>query len=246
MRQYVIFSLAIAILLAAAALYAITITSRTIQVDGVTAGEVVVNDQVPIRLRFPAGGLTPGERAGLIAQRLSNIPNLVANDITVGSVGSQWVVLGRDQLLATADSAHAAANNTTPYNLAIGWKNQLRSAIGGDTMTPAPSDPTTPTADTPPTATPAPPVPPPPVAPVNAAQKVVPILSIGDGLRVGAALVVGSDEQVQKVKAVAQLEGDFKGVVRIRALVPVESEDVIKNIKRVPGTSVAGLADIKL
>jgi hypothetical protein len=83
-------------------------------------------------------------------------------------------------------------------------------------------------------------------APVDTAQKTVPILSIGSGLRVGLAMVAGEASQVAKVKAVAQVEGSFKGKARLRALVPVESESVIKNIRRVPGTSVIGLADIKL
>lgn len=82
--------------------------------------------------------------------------------------------------------------------------------------------------------------------PVDTSQKVVPIISLGSGLRVGAALVAGEDKQVEKVKAVAQLEGEIGAHLRIRALVPVETEDVIKNIRRVPGTSVIAFADVKL
>jgi hypothetical protein len=81
---------------------------------------------------------------------------------------------------------------------------------------------------------------------VTTAQKVVPILSVGTGLRVGVALVAGSSEQVAKVKVVAQIEGQFGDRVRVRALVPVSSEDVIRNIQRVPGTAVIGVADIRL
>src|SRR5258708_1662013 len=40
--------------------------------------------------------------------------------------------------------------------------------------------------------------------------KVVPILSIGNGGYAGAVQVTGPDEQLDKVKAVAQLEGNIK------------------------------------
>jgi hypothetical protein len=78
----------------------------------------------------------------------------------------------------------------------------------------------------------------------NQVQKAVPILSLGSGLRVGMALVTGPSSQVNKVKVVAQIEGDFKGA-RIRALVPIETES-LKDVRRVPETSVSGLADLKL
>jgi len=78
----------------------------------------------------------------------------------------------------------------------------------------------------------------------NQVQKAVPILSLGSGLRVGMALVTGPSSQVDKVKVVAQIEGDFKGA-RIRALVPIETES-LKELHRVPETSVSGIADLKL
>jgi hypothetical protein len=78
----------------------------------------------------------------------------------------------------------------------------------------------------------------------NQVQKAVPVLSLGSGLRVGMALVTGPTSQVDKVKVVAQIEGDFKGA-RIRALVPIETES-LKELHRVPETSVCGIADLKL
>lgn len=81
---------------------------------------------------------------------------------------------------------------------------------------------------------------------VRTSQKIVPILSIGSGLRVGAAVVAGAAEDVKRVSAVAQIEGTFNNSARIRALVPVSSENVVSNIQRVPGTAVIAIADIKL
>jgi hypothetical protein len=78
------------------------------------------------------------------------------------------------------------------------------------------------------------------------AQKIVPIISIGSGTRVGGALVTGGTSALGQVVAVAQIEGKFGSAVRVRALVPVSTENVVSNIKRVPGTAVIGLVDIKL
>jgi hypothetical protein len=79
------------------------------------------------------------------------------------------------------------------------------------------------------------------------ATKVVPILSIGSGSYAGAVQVTGSETQLDKVKAVAQLEGRIKviGGVRIRALVPIAARSV-SNIQRVPGVGVSALVDVKL
>lgn len=79
------------------------------------------------------------------------------------------------------------------------------------------------------------------------ATKVVPILSIGKGEAVGAVQVVGTKAQLDKVRAVAQLEGDVRliSTVRLRALIPISARSV-DNIKRVPGVGVSALVDIRL
>lgn len=81
------------------------------------------------------------------------------------------------------------------------------------------------------------------------ATKVVPILTagLGGGQTIGAAQVMGSPAAVAKVTAVAQLEQDFFGKeVRLRAMIPISSKDVIKDIKAVPGVGVSGIVDLKL
>lgn len=77
--------------------------------------------------------------------------------------------------------------------------------------------------------------------------KVVPILSIGSGKYVGAAQVSGPAHLVEKVKAVGQLEADMSAkTFRIKALVPIESKDVLKDIKRVSGVGVSAVIDVKI
>ncbi len=76
--------------------------------------------------------------------------------------------------------------------------------------------------------------------------KVVPVLSVGTGSYAGAVQVAGPRTAVEKVKAVAQIEGKFGPLgIRFKALIPIASKSV-SDIKRVPGVGVSGILDIKL
>lgn len=82
-------------------------------------------------------------------------------------------------------------------------------------------------------------------------SKVVPIISIGLNSRdaIGAAQVMGTKTQVQKVQAVASPEADLFGrEIKIRALIPVDSIDITnpRDINGVPGVGVTGIVDLKL
>ncbi|PAV38585.1 hypothetical protein CJ260_08550 [Megasphaera sp. ASD88] len=76
------------------------------------------------------------------------------------------------------------------------------------------------------------------------ATKVVPVLSIGTGKYIGAVQVVGPTAQVDKVKAVGQLEGSFNDIARAKALIPLESVD-ITHLSRVQGIGVSAIIDLK-
>ncbi len=83
--------------------------------------------------------------------------------------------------------------------------------------------------------------------------KVVPILSIGVGVSspggsyIGAAQVQGPKAEVDKVEAVAQIEGAFSNLVRLKGLVPVDSLNPIPgNLRRVYGVGVTALVDFRL
>ena len=56
--------------------------------------------------------------------------------------------------------------------------------------------------------------------------------------------IVGPTAQVDKVKAVAQLEASFNGIARANALIPIESTDV-SNLSRVQGVGVSATIDFK-
>ncbi|MBL8068860.1 MAG: hypothetical protein JNM28_10450 [Armatimonadetes bacterium] len=81
--------------------------------------------------------------------------------------------------------------------------------------------------------------------------KVVPIIKIGLNTRgaIGAAQVMGSKVNVDKVKSVAAPEaGLFGDEIRIQALIPVATDNPTdaKGLKAVDGVGVSGIVDLKL
>lgn len=80
--------------------------------------------------------------------------------------------------------------------------------------------------------------------------KVVPILSVGQGINAGAAQISGPRRAVDSVQAVAQLEGNVRlgASLRIKGLIPISTRDVKNSSKlaRVYGVGITGLIDTKL
>ena len=79
------------------------------------------------------------------------------------------------------------------------------------------------------------------------ATAVVPILTLGSGGYIGAVQVIGTKANVEKCKAVVQLEGNaiFGKNIRAKALVPVGSKTT-SNIKRIYGVGVSAIIDIRI
>ena len=76
--------------------------------------------------------------------------------------------------------------------------------------------------------------------------KVVPIVSMGDGTRIGAAQVGGTSLQsVEDTQAVAQLEVSFQGI-RVRVLIPIDSLNPIQQFRRVQGVGVTAIIDVRI
>lgn len=82
---------------------------------------------------------------------------------------------------------------------------------------------------------------------VELETKVVPILSVGKGGYIGAAQVMGLKEDVDRVKAVAQLEGSFSGkLFRVKALVPIGSKEVKGGLTRIKGVGISAVIDVHI
>lgn len=76
------------------------------------------------------------------------------------------------------------------------------------------------------------------------ATKVVPVLSIGDDSKIGAVQISGAKEQVEKCKAVVQVEKTVCNV-HVVILVPVDNFSPF-NVNRVQGVGVSAQIDTKL
>jgi hypothetical protein len=80
----------------------------------------------------------------------------------------------------------------------------------------------------------------------GAATRVVVIVSPLGNKHIGAAQVVGPKAQVEKVKAVVQLETSFMNkLFRIKAMVPADSQDPT-HFHRVDGVGVSAVIDVKV
>jgi len=79
------------------------------------------------------------------------------------------------------------------------------------------------------------------------ATAVVPILSLGGGGYVGAVQIIGAKANVEKCKAVVQIEANaaFGRNIRVKALVPVGSKTT-SNIKRIYGVGISALIDLRI
>ena len=76
--------------------------------------------------------------------------------------------------------------------------------------------------------------------------KVVPIVSLGNGLRVGAAQVGGTTRaSVEQTQAVAQLDLTFQRI-GIRVLIPIDSLNPIQQFRRVQGVGVTAIIDVDI
>lgn len=75
--------------------------------------------------------------------------------------------------------------------------------------------------------------------------KVVPIISAGGGTYLGAVQVAGPRYDIDRVKAVAQLEGKMSRF-RVKALIPVDTMNPTKSPSRVRNVGVTALVDVKL
>ena len=81
----------------------------------------------------------------------------------------------------------------------------------------------------------------------GAASDVVVIVSpLGGNKYIGAAQIVGPKDQVDKVRAVVQLEQSFMGkMFRIKAMIPADSQDPT-HFHRVSGVGVSAVIDVKI
>jgi len=98
----------------------------------VREGDVVIAQEVILRIRFPAGGLSVKERADRVTERINELLGTKPfnpSDVKVGVRNKEYVVLVGDNLIITADKQTAEFNKATPEQLANMWAENLRRVI---------------------------------------------------------------------------------------------------------------------
>jgi len=95
-------------------------------------GEVIIGQEVVLRVRFAAGGYSVEQRADIVTQRINRLLGsrvFDPSDVTVAVRNKEYVVLMGDTLIITVDKETAAFNKTTPEKLANIWADNLRRVI---------------------------------------------------------------------------------------------------------------------
>ena len=77
-------------------------------------------------------------------------------------------------------------------------------------------------------------------------DKIVAIVSFGEGARLGIARVNGPQSAVDQVQAVAQLETSYKDYVDIEIYVPISTKVPGQTLSRVQGVGITGVGDLRI
>lgn len=211
----------------------VSVEPKAIMVEGVEAGALMMNDQEVLRITTPAPGLTPYQRAEIVADRLKQAigEGALPQDVQASSLYGMAVVKVGETLLITVDEQAATNAGKTSQALAGEWAGTLSGAIG--THYAQASKPILATATEWK-----------PAEPYD--DKWVPIISLLEGIKLGLARVNGPRSAVRTVQAVAQLETHWKDYVEIDVYVPISTKVPGEKLAVVKACAVTGLGDIKL
>lgn len=234
------------------------------------AGIVKINGVEVVAINSTAGGLTGYERALILAKRLNDVfaAGVSPDDFRADVVQGMNVVLCGDKVLVTADQDEADLLGIQRAELAEQWAAGIRTGVRQALGLPEPGategatqpaeagqeQPAGAGQEQPAEAGTEQPAEQGETAQTQAAaeedwtppepygQKNVPILSVGEGIRVGMAQVKGPKSRVEQVKAVALLETNFKRALEIDIYVPISTSVPGKTLARVQGVGVVGVA----
>lgn len=95
-------------------------------------GEVIIGQQIILRIRFAAGGLSIQQRADAVTVRLNEYLGSKPFDpskVKVANVNGEYCVMISNNLIITADKDTARYKQATPKQLAEMWASNIRKAI---------------------------------------------------------------------------------------------------------------------
>jgi len=203
---------------------------ETVTVAGLEGGRVTVAGQEVAVMVTASGDYTGRGRADIVASRINQqiADGLDPEDVIVQSNGGLYSIEARGNTLVTVMAADAQALGESARTLARRWAGNLREALGGsrgDDDKDAggawqPSEPYT--------------------------DKIVPIVSLLQGTRLGVARINGPRSRVNQAQAVAQFDMDFSNFLEIDLYVPISTRSPGKVLDRVQGVGVTGLGDLRL
>ena len=233
-------------------------------------GVLEVAGEAVLQVQTTSGGLTGYERAMIMAKRINDelAVGTEPGEVAAEQMEEQWVVLMAQMPLVVVNDAEAGAVGRTPDQLAEHWASGITYALSGlppseGTEPQPPEEPVEPVQaeegeDLPPTpeeepeqesteetgeeaeASEADWQPPEPYK-----NKIVPVISVLAGIRIGVARVNGPQSAVDQVQAVAQLETHYRDLVEIDVYVPISTKLPGQTLARVQGVGVTGLGDYR-
>lgn len=199
--------------------------ANQVVVNNRNVGELMVDGDLIATVSTLTPDLTGFARAGIATTRLKSA---FESDFTVGDIQTLeqngiWVLWVGDKSIVSATSVDAQAAGMSTRDLAHSWRNNLVTTLfPGSSLEVDEED-----YDT-------------------WEDKIVPLVALGSGLRLGGVQVTGPKDRIAECKAVIQLEGRLlDGKFRAKAMVPVGKTDY-KNFDRIPKVGVTALVDIKL
>ncbi|MGH2349546.1 MAG: hypothetical protein ACRDFT_08790 [bacterium] len=97
-----------------------------------TANAVIVCNQVALRIRVPAGGMSVQQRIDTVYQRIVAAwarERISADRVTLRQSAGTWSIYAGSTLIITVQQADARANGTTAAALAQAWHARLRELL---------------------------------------------------------------------------------------------------------------------
>lgn len=95
-------------------------------------GDLLIDSQVVMRIRFPAAGMSIQERVDRITDRVNLLlgsDEFYPEKLAIQKIGNDVVIVYTDKLIVTVDLKTARANKTTSQRQATQWRDNLRRVV---------------------------------------------------------------------------------------------------------------------
>jgi hypothetical protein len=200
------------------------------------SADVLINGLFALRIPAPAGGMSPMERARIVAARLNQAfeQGMSWEDMRVSQIGGLWSVAIDSTLIATADVRSAQAYHMQTGALASRWARQTVVALGGKPsmiamqLQPIPTKVAGARAEL-------------PMSWAVSPTKTLPLLDASNGNRLGDVTVGGPSNRLESVNAVAMFEYTQDDTI-IRVFVPISGASITDQLMRVNGVGLVSIA----